>query len=214
MKRIIASLLVSFGLLAGASHAREDAGAELYDAAAPADSAFVRVLNLSDGRVRAMLGGKNQAQQIAAGQLGGYRFTVPGKVHLDVEGQSTSVDLAANTANTFVYDGSSLRLLQDAFINEPKKAQVGFYNLSGQTLSLKTADGKHAIVDSVAAGQNGSRMVNELKIAFAAYQGEQKIADFPEVFLKKGRTYSYLILPAGSDGVRALSMANGLDPLD
>lgn len=213
MKRILSSLLVTLGLLAGTSHAREDAGAELYDAAAPADSAFVRVLNLSNGNVRVTLSGKNQAQQVAAGQLGGYRFTPPGETRLEIGSQSVSPTLEANTANTFVYDGTTLRMLQDAFVNEPKKAQIGFYNLSGQDLSLKTLDGRHAIVDNVPAGQNGSRMVNELKIAFAAYQGENKLADFPEVFLKKGRTYSYLILPAGT-GVRAVSMANGLDPLD
>lgn len=213
MKRILSSLLVTLGLLAGTSHAREDAGAELYDAAAPADSAFVRVLNLSNGNVRVTLSGKNQAQQVAAGQLGGYRFTPPGETRLEIGSQSVSPTLEANTANTFVYDGTTLRMLQDAFVNEPKKAQIGFYNLSGQDLSLKTLDGRHAIVDNVPAGQNGSRMVNELKIAFAAYQGGNKLADFPEVFLKKGRTYSYLILPAGT-GVRAVSMANGLDPLD
>lgn len=213
MKRTLASLFALLGLLAGASHAREDAGAELYDAAAPADSAFVRVLNLSSSTVRVALSGKNQAQQVSAGQLGGYRFTAPGQARLEVGSQSLSPSLAANTATTFIYDGQQLSMLQDAFVNEPKKAQIGFYNLSGQQLTLKTLDGRHTIIDKVPAGQNGSRMVNELKIAFAAYHDDNKVAEFPEVFLKKGRTYSYLILPAET-GVRALNTANGLDPLD
>lgn len=213
MKRTLASLLTLLALAAGTSHANENDGAELYDAAAPVDSAFVRVLNLDTSSVRVALSGKNQAQLIAAGEIGGYRFTAPGETRLEIGKQTVSPTLAANSATTFIHDGQQLRSLQDAFVNEPKKAQVGFYNLSGQNLSLKTRDGRHVIVEEVAAGQNGSRMVNELKIAFAAYSGDSKVADFPEVFLKKGRTYSYLILPTSS-GVRAVSMANGLDPLD
>jgi len=213
MKRTLASLLTMLALVVGTSHANENDGAELYDAAAPADSAFVRVLNLSNSSLRVALAGKNQAQQIAAGEIGGYRFTPPGETRLEIGKQTISATLAANSATTFIHDGQQLRTLQDAFVNEPRKAQVRFYNPSGQSLALKTLDGRHVIVEEVAAGQNGSRMVNELKIAFAAYSGDNKVADFPEVFLKKGRTYSYLILPT-SGGVRAVSMANALDPLD
>ena len=213
MKRFLPSLIVLFGLLAGVAQAREDAGAELYDAAAPADSAFVRVLNLSSEPARAVLSGKNQAQVIAAGQLGGYRFTPPAETRLEVNGQVATSTLSANTAYTYVYDGKGLRVLQDAFVNEPKKAQVGFYNLTDRELALKTQDGRHAVVDKVAGGSNASRMVNELKIGFAAYDGDSRVASFDEVFLKKGRTYSYLVLP-DAGGVRALALANSLDPLD
>jgi len=71
-------------------------------------------------------------------------------------------------------------------------------------------DGKHVIVDPLSNGQTGSRMVNEIKIGFAAYEAEQKVASFDELFLKKGRSYSYVLLPGG----RSMSLANSIDPTE
>jgi alginate O-acetyltransferase complex protein AlgF len=104
-------------------------------------------------------------------------------------------------------------VLKDIYVNEPKKAQLAFYNMTDTPVALKTVDGKHVVVEPIAKAQTGGRMVNEFKIAFAAYAGEQKVASFDEMFLKKGRSYSYVLLPNGA-GYRAISQANSIDPAE
>ena len=68
-----------------------------------------------------------------------------------------------------IYRDGQLLLIADQFVNEPRKAQIAFYNLTDKPAALKTVDGQHVVVDTIERDQTGSRMVNELKIAFAAY---------------------------------------------
>lgn len=198
--------------LAAASHTvlAAEGNADLYDAVAPADSAFVRVLNMSNANVDVTLSGKVNAQRVAPGQLSGYRF-VPAGVHkIGIGTQAIEPTLKANAASTVVYDGQQLKLIADQYVNEPKKAQVAFYNLTSSEAMLRTADGKHEVVKALANGQTGARMVNEIKIDFAAYVEGKEVASFDELFLKKGRSYSYVLLP----GNRSLSLANSIDPTE
>lgn len=198
--------------LACASHATlaAEGNADLYDAVAPADSAFVRVLNLSDASVDVTLSGKLNPQKVAPGQLGGYRFVPAGTHRIAIGAKAIEPSLQANAASTVVYDGQQLKLIADQYVNEPKKAQVAFYNLTPAQAMLRTADGKHEVVKALANGQTGARMVNEIKIDFAAYVGDKQVASFDELFLKKGRSYSYVLLP----GNRGLSLANSIDPTE
>jgi len=198
--------------LAAASHAAlaAEGNADLYDAVAPADSAFVRVLNLSDRNIDVTLSGKVNPQRVAAGQLSGYRFTPAGPHKIAVGSHSIEPQLKANAASTVVYDGKQLKLISDKYVNEPKKAQIAFYNLTANQAALKTSDGKHEVVEALGNGETGTRMVNEVKIDFAAYQQDTKVASFDEQFLKKGRSYSYVLLP----GNRSMTIANSIDPTE
>lgn len=198
--------------LAAASHAAlaAEGNADLYDAVAPADSAFVRVLNLSDRNIDVTLSGKVNPQRVAAGQLSGYRFTPAGPHKIAVGSTSIEPQLKANAASTVVYDGKQLKLISDKYVNEPKKAQIAFYNLTTNQAALKTPDGKHEVVEALGNGETGTRMVNEVKIDFAAYRQDTKVASFDEQFLKKGRSYSYVLLP----GNRSMTIANSIDPTE
>ncbi|MFI7857508.1 alginate O-acetyltransferase AlgF [Pseudomonas promysalinigenes] len=187
-----------------------EGNADLYDAVAPADSAFVRVLNLSDSNIDVSLSGKVNPQRVAAGQLSGYRFTPAGPHKITIAGKSIEPQLKANAASTVVYDGKQLKLISDKYVNEPKKAQIAFYNLTQNPAALKTSDGKHDVVQTLGNGETGTRMVNEIKIDFAAYQQDTKVASFDEQFLKKGRSYSYVLLP----GNRSMTLANSIDPTE
>ena len=192
------------------AQAAQDGNADLYDAVAPANSAFIRVLNLSERNIEVSLSGKNKPQLVSSGQFGGYRFVPPGQQSISVAGQTLESELKANTASTVIYRDNKLLLIADKFVDEPRKAQIAFYNLTDKPAALKTVDGQHVVVDTVQRDQTGSRMVNELKIAFAAYAADEKLASFDELFLKKGRSYSYALLPAGS-GYRAITLANSID---
>jgi alginate O-acetyltransferase complex protein AlgF len=215
MPTIVSRLLLVLGLLGPALQGvqAQEVNADLYDAVAPANSAFVRVLNLSPGVVDVSLSSKKTAQKVGPEQLGAYRFTPPGKTLLSVGAARLETDLQANSASTLLYANGSLTELKDIYVNEPKKAQLAFYNLTDTPTALKTADGKQEVVAAIGKAQTGGRMVNEFKIAFAAYAGDRKVASFDEMFLKKGRSYSYVLLPEGS-GYRAISQANAIDPAE
>ena len=53
-------------------------------------------------------------------------------------------------------------------------------------------------------------MVNEVKIGFAVYQDQRKLADYEEQLLRKGRSYSYAIMQEGG-GYRSMMVANSID---
>ena len=215
MPTIVSRLLLALALLGPALQGvqAQEVNADLYDAVAPANSAFVRVLNLSAGVVDVSLSSKKTAQKVGPEQLGAYRFTPPGKTLLTIGNTRLETDLKANSASTLLYMNGTLTELKDIYVNEPRKAQLAFYNLTDTAAALKTADGKHEVVASIGKAQTGGRMVNEFKIAFAAYAGDRKVASFEEMFLKKGRSYSYVLLPDGS-GYRAISQANAIDPAE
>lgn len=212
MKRLTQHLLLALCLATPVLASAQDGNAALYDAVAPAGSAYVRMLNLTANGSELMVSGKSAAQKIAAGKLGNYLFVAPGAHKLAAGGASLETELKANSATTLIYDGKQLKAIADTYTEDSKKAQIAFYNLTDKPLSLKTLDGKHAVVESVASGQSGSRPVNEIKIGFAAYAGEQNLAKFDELFLKKGRSYSYVVIPDGA-GVRTIASMNGLDSI-
>lgn len=213
IRRALSVLLLTFSW--SISQAAQDGNADLYDAVAPANSAFVRVLNLSERNIEVTLSGKNKPQAVTSGQFGGYRFVAPGKHQIAVGDKALESELKANTASTVIYRDGELLLIADQFVNEPRKAQIAFYNLTDKPAALKTVDGQHVVVEMITRDQTGSRMVNELKIAFAAYAEAEadKLVSFDELFLKKGRSYSYALLPAGS-GYRAITLANSIDPTE
>ncbi len=209
--RALSVLLLTFSW--SISQAAQDGNADLYDAVAPANSAFVRVLNLSERNIEVTLSGKNKPQAVTSGQFGGYRFVAPGQHRIAVGDKVLESELKANTASTVIYRDGELLLIADQFVNEPRKAQIAFYNLTEKPAALKTVDGQHVVVETINRDQTGSRMVNELKIAFAAYAEADKLVSFDELFLKKGRSYSYALLPAGN-GYRAISLTNSIDPTE
>jgi alginate O-acetyltransferase complex protein AlgF len=210
---LLRALFMLLILGSATAQAAQDNNADLYDPVAPANSAFIRVLNLSERNIEVSLSGKNKPQLVSSGQFGGYRFVAPGKQLISTGGQTLESELKANTASTVIYRDGKLLLLADKFVDEPRKAQIAFYNLTDKPAALKTVDGQHVVVDTLQRDQTGSRMVNELKIAFAAYADNDKLSSFDELFLKKGRSYSYALLPAGS-GYRAITLANSIDPTE
>lgn len=205
--RMFFSLFASLALVAQAQ-----ANADLYDAVAPANSAFLRVLNLTGSGADVKVSGKSATQKVTAGQIGGYMFTPAGTTKITVNKVSGEYDLAADTATTFVFDGKELIKLDDKYVNDPRKALVSFYNLTDKEVALKTADGKHAIVDALGKNKTGNRLVNEIKITLAAYAGDSKVMGFDEQFLKKGRSYSYVLIEQGGK-LRTIAAPNAVDPI-
>ena len=172
----------------------KDGNAALYDATAPADSAFIRVLNNTPETVDISLSSKEDKLAVASYELGDYLFLAEGQSKLDVGGVEQMLDLGKSQVITFVHDGKSLIPLKDEYFDSLKKAQVSFYNLTSRALALKTSNGKHAIVGALEPNDSGHRQINEVKMAFAVFDQTQLLAEYEKTFLKKGRSYSYVVL--------------------
>lgn len=215
MHTFFLKIFVVFFLLftAGAVQAQDSASnAELYDAVPPPESSFVRTVNLSTKTILVNLSGTEDPQSVAPGQLSPYRFVPKGQRVLTIVGHqhSLNMDLTPDTGNTVIFDGTQLTILADTFDDDRRKAQIGFYNFTPQNVSLKTSDGKYIIVDSVGRNQTKGRKVNELKVSLAAYIGEERISEYQEFFLRKGRSYSYLLF-SEDNGYRAVVLENSID---
>lgn len=115
--KALSRLLLALALLAPALSPAQDGNAALYDAVAPAGSAYIRVLNLSASGAEVMLSGKSAAQKVSAGQLGNYLFSAPGAHKVSVGGASLQADLKPSSATTLVYDGSSLKAIADNYLS-------------------------------------------------------------------------------------------------
>ncbi|UTF59858.1 alginate O-acetyltransferase AlgF [Gilvimarinus sp. DA14] len=183
-----------------------DENAALYDAAVPEDASFIRVVNTSDATVTVSVNGMSQV--VAARQMGSYFILSEGDYSVDVAGMVANVSLATKQARTFVYDGEALNILTDKLPDTVKKAQIMFYNFTGESLSLKTDDGKFPVVENVAPGNVGFREVNEVKMPFKAFNGESPVQSFEALLLRKGQTYSYVLMQTGEGSLYSQAGAN------
>ncbi|MFH7456928.1 alginate O-acetyltransferase AlgF, partial [Pseudomonas syringae group genomosp. 7] len=65
-----------------------------------------------------------------------------------------------------------------------QKSLVRVKNLSDKSLTLKTAEGKTEVVNTVAANGTGEREINPVKVSQALYDGDKKVNDVKPVALE------------------------------
>jgi len=181
-----------FSVAALPAFAQED----LYDAVAPPDSGYVRLLNSSDQPLVLKISGYDKEHVAPSGQFSPYIFLSPGRYDITVGNEKTTLELATKQTMTLAANGSTLSALNDDIAQSAKKALIGFYNFSDQPMALKTQDGKVAIVDTLEPGKSGFREVNEVNIALSVYHDGEKVSDYESTLLRKGRSYSYLVFGA------------------
>lgn len=184
-----------------------DANEALYEAVAPPDASFVRLINMGASPTSLSIRGFEKQHLVGTGQVGTYVFLDAGSHTVTVDDQPITLELDKREAVTLVFDGGQPRVVEDQVPSNAQKALIGFYNLTGETAALKTADGKVTVIDAVAPGSVGFREVNEVRIGFAAFAGEQALAAYEPSLLRKGRSYSYVIMNT-ADSPRAYVTAN------
>ena len=82
--------------------------------------------------------------------------------------------------------------------NAEVSASVGNTNLSDKPLTLKTADGKTAVVEAVKAKGTGEREINPVKVSLALYDGATKVGDVKPVALERGEAAVLYVTGSGS----------------
>ena len=86
---------------------------------------------------------------------------------MDVAGQKTSVNMKKNEFYTVVVlDSGEMKVMKDVAFDNPRKALLSFYNLTSNSgVTLKTSDGKVAVIDAVGSLDVANREINAVSIA-------------------------------------------------
>jgi alginate O-acetyltransferase complex protein AlgF len=164
----------------------------LYDPAPPADSAFVRVINVPV----ATLGGK--AVTALKGAASAYVVIPQGEFAAKLGTTTSKLKVEAGKFYSVVNIGSKATLLTDQAAENRAKALLTIYNLSkSATVDLKTADGKTAVVAGVKTGESGSRAVNGITVDLAAFTGPKALGTLKGVKLERGNAYALVLTDTG-----------------
>lgn len=175
-KNIILIFAGIFVLMPTTIIAHADEG--LYDPLPPEGSAFLRFIQADD---------RKPVSPYVVRPSGEHKIVLAEKqaIHDLQEGQFYSAILK---------DGK-ITVLEDTKSENRAKALLLFYNLTDRPgLSLKTADSGIDIINNVARLEHGSREINAVRIGFALYDGDAKIASLEEQALDRNAAYSIFAL--------------------
>jgi alginate O-acetyltransferase complex protein AlgF len=187
----LAIVLVAAALIA-AEAARADEA--LYGPAAPPGSAFVRLFNGTTQSIIDAKVGPEEFNEIPPYDASEFTFLPPGSYDLAAGPVKQKVTLQADRYYTAAVLNGKVQLLENGKYSNRMKALVVLYNLTGDSaLSLKTADGKTAVVDNVAPSTAGQREVNAVKAQLALYKGNQLFTQVRPVALERGRAFSLFV---------------------
>lgn len=168
----------------------------LYAPNAPKGSSFVRGYNASNSELNFSVG-NTDLSDIAPLASSDFSFLPAGSYSAQVGSNNLPVKLEAEKFYTLVsQDGEAPKLVAEAPFTNKRKALLRVQNLTDNTLSLKTADGK-AVVDAVAPDASGQREVNPVKISLALFDGNRKVSDLKPVSLARGEVVSLYITGSG-----------------
>ncbi len=180
--------------------AAQDGNEGLYEMAAPPDSAFVRVVNITEGQVGVEM--DDWRQSLSPRQAGDYLYRPAGKAQITVGGKPFEFGFEARSVQTLVFDGAALVAHQDIYFNNRLKALLVMYNLSDQPATLQTLNGAVSVIGPLIAGSSGEREINGVKVALRVALDSGVELPLDEVVLQRGRIYTVLVTP-GSGGVQA-----------
>jgi alginate O-acetyltransferase complex protein AlgF len=130
-------------------------------------------------------------------------FLPPGDHVVQAGGRKQSFKMEGDHYYTVVASADGLKLYEAHEPLTKLKALIGLFNLMpGITLALKTADGTTPVFESVAPNSSAQRTINPLKVSFALFNGDKKIADAPPMPLDRGQSYS--LFACGSEATPVL----------
>ena len=93
-----------------------------------------------------------------------------------------------------------MKVIKDVAFDNPRKALLSFYNLtSNGGVTLKTSDGKVAVIDAVGSLDVANREINAVSIALGAFQSDKALATTSEVNLQRGKVFSVFAIDVGGE---------------
>ncbi|MGH8418304.1 MAG: alginate O-acetyltransferase AlgF [Pseudomonas sp.] len=189
-------LAASLGFVSLSAFAGGDAA--LYGPTAPKGSAFVRVYNASNAEISANVG-NTSLNEIGPLASSDFSFMPQGDYSAKIGSNTLPVKLAGDHYYTIVNNTSGApQLVEEPPFKNKQKALVRVQNLSDKALTLKTADGKTNVVETVKAKGTGEREINPVKVSLALYEGDKKVSEVKPVALERGEASVLYVTGSGS----------------
>jgi alginate O-acetyltransferase complex protein AlgF len=198
----------------------------LYDPEPPADSAYVRVLIVSnDSALDVLIDGKPRVTKLNPGDVSDYMVLSAGK-HTIALHNTTKATLASShtlevipgKAMTVAFGsakpGVTPTIFEDKANTNKLKSLVSAYHLDGKSgpLNLMTADGSTKVFSNLAYGGSNSIQVNPISVELvAAKTGDSTGAvNAPptKLSMAAGANYSVFLMPNDKGGLTARAVQN------
>lgn len=168
--------------------------AQLYAKGAPPGSAFVRILNGTAGQSPAGFIGESTQPALGAFSAGQFIFLPPGEYPVQLGSRKETFKLEADRFYSIAYLPDSMKSFQLEGFKSQLKAMIIMMNLlPDKTLSLKTSDGRVAVLDAIAPFKAGQREINPLSVSLALFDGDRKIMDVPATIFERGKASSLIV---------------------
>lgn len=170
------------------------ASAQLYAKGAPPGSTFVRILNGTASPSRGGFIGDAPQLPLPPYSAGLFSFMPPGPQVVQIGDAKETFEFAGDRFYSVANTDNGLKVFELEGFKSQLKAMVVVLNLLPDTaVSLKTADGKTAILADVVSYKAAQREINPVAITMALFKGDQKIADVPPVILERGKASSLIV---------------------
>jgi len=183
----------------------------LYGPEAPADVAFLRVLNASSGSVDASVGG-GEATALPPGAGTPYAPVPTDEARFDVTrsgaeaSETASPTLGPEAFATLLVTDDDVRVLEDEVLRDISRGLLVFVNATGTPLSLRTSDG--TVVFEEVGDTPASRTITEADAAFEVVDPatSEIVAGLETRTYGRGAAHTILVRE-GADGLAASDVA-------
>jgi hypothetical protein len=184
--------------LAGiAAHAADDSG--IYPPGVPADSAFVRVVDLSGaGGAEAQI--DNLSVPIGANASTTYQVLTPGKHTITLGSQSIDLEAEPSSAYTIALDTTGARaaaINKDLMANDPAKATIALYNYTDEPITLTALAKEVPVFEAVAPGAAGQREMNPVGVDLKVKAAAAVVEEFPGFAIQPRSLVSFFVFGSG-----------------
>jgi alginate O-acetyltransferase complex protein AlgF len=198
----------------------------LYDPEPPADSAYVRVLVVSnDSAIDVVIDGKPRVTKLNAGDVSDYMVLSAGKHTIALHNTSKTtpalshtVEVVAGKAMTVAFasakPGIAPTIFEDKANTNKLKSLVSAYHLDGKAgpLNLMTADGGTKVFSNLSYGGSNSIQVNPISVELVAAKVSDAAAaansPHTKLSMAAGANYSVFLMPNDKGGLTARAVQN------
>jgi len=185
-----------------AVRAADDSG--IYPPGVPADSAFVRVVDLSGaGGAQALV--DNLPVPVGANASTTYQVITPGKHTIALGAQSIDLEAEPSSAYTIALDTTGAHaaaINKDLMANDPAKATIALYNYTDEPITLTALAKEVPVFEAVAPGAAGQREMNPVGVDLKVKAAAAVVEAFPGFAIQPRSLVSFFVF--GSSGALAV----------
>lgn len=164
----------------------------LYADVAPAGSTFIRVINSAKGNAPKVSVGKIEFSELGFCKATDYVFMPKGEIPVIVDGVKTGAEFKDDTFYTVVLGGSEVKVIEDPYFENKRKALVSLYNLRNKSgaISLKAKAGTIDVVSGVSTLEYKDREINAVTMQFDVFESDTLITRLEEQSFTRGDVFS------------------------